>query len=337
MPIISWRNISVTDSRILKIWEAFAVGDAMGMPTEFMTLDQIEAAVGSSVTGLIPAELSQNHGDLPMGSVTDDTEQNLYLLRAFRQDGRVTADNVVEALKAWIRETDAVAKHYIGPSSIKALKAIDEGTPAAEAGMGGTTCGGIMRTPAAVLWKPEQTEEELADSIYYALIPTHNSSEALEAAGAYGFALKKALDGGSMDEIFAAAEKGAAVLMARAPWQSCAPSSAARLRAARTLQMDDNGLKRFLFDIWGTGLPSADVCGAVFAIFARAGKDVMRALSLGTTLGGDTDTTAALAAALSAAYAGGHNIPQEVTGTVLAVNRSLFSEKLPEALHAEQD
>ncbi|MBP3729769.1 MAG: ADP-ribosylglycohydrolase family protein, partial [Lachnospiraceae bacterium] len=84
----------------------------------------------------------------------------------------------VEALKAWIKETGAVEKQYIGPSSLKALEKIDGGMPAAQAGLGGTTCGGIMRTPAAVLWKQDQTREELADSIQRSLLPTHNSSEA---------------------------------------------------------------------------------------------------------------------------------------------------------------
>ena len=42
------------------------------------------------ITGLVDRllhpEESQNHADLPQGAVTDDTEQNLYLLAAYRAD-----------------------------------------------------------------------------------------------------------------------------------------------------------------------------------------------------------------------------------------------------------
>lgn len=322
------------ETKSKKIWEAFAVGDALGMPTEFMRPEDIRKELGGLPQELIPARLSYNHGDLPTGSVTDDTEQNLYLYAEAKARGGMTLEGTLKSLKAWIAETDAVAKHYIGPSSLKALAAIDEGAPAAEAGMVGTTCGGIMRTPAAFLWNTDQSESELADSIYFALLPTHNTSEALEAAGAYGFALRSAYRGEGLDRIFAAAERGGALLMERAVYKACAPSSVARLQKARRLarRMEQEELCRFLFEEWGTGLPSADVCGAVFALFAYAKKDVWLALQLSAVLGGDTDTIGALAGALCAAYAGGHNIPEKVTRTVMTVNRALFAGKCPEAL-----
>ena len=320
--------------REIALWQAFAVGDAMGMPTEFMRPEDIEKELGGRLPeGLLPAALSYNHGNLPTGSVTDDTEQNLYLLAQARGTGALTVEGTVEALKAWIRETGAVEKQYIGPSSLKALEKIEGGMPAAQAGMGGTTCGGIMRTPAAVLWKQDQTREELADSIQRSLLPTHNSSEALEAAGAYGFALEKALEGGSLPEILAAAGQGGACLMERAPYKACAPSACARIaKAEHMASFPEKEMLRLIFELWGTGLPSADVAGAVFAIFVKAGKDVWQAIRLATVIGGDTDTIAALAGALCAAYAGGHNIPESVLQQVLAVNRPLFEAKYPEGL-----
>lgn len=317
---------------VRKVWQAFAVGDAMGMPSEFMLPEDIRAAVGGLPDGLMDPKISYTHGDLPFASVTDDTEQNAYLLETFRREGAVTPGGVVDALKRWIRETAAVEKHYIGPSSLKALQAIDDGLPVEQAGLSGTTCGAIMRTPAAVLWKPEQSEEELEAAIHTACLPTHNTSEALESAGAYGFALACALHGGSMEEIYAAAERGGRKLMARAPWISAAPSSLARIRAGRTLGLEEEDLCRYLYELWGTGLPSADVCGAVFALFAVCGKDAWRAIRLASVLGGDTDTIGALVGALCTAYAGGHSIPEPVVEAVREANRPLFEAKLPEVL-----
>ena len=320
------------EKRILDIWKAFAAGDAMGMPTEFMTIDEIRAAVPELPESFVPSRLSKKHPDLPEGSVTDDTEQNLYLLAETEKAGCLTPEVSVTALKKWIRETGAVEKKVIGPSSLRALDAIENGMPVEKAGTGGTTCGGMMRTPAAVLWDPEQDESRLTESIYAALLPTHNTSEALEAAGAYGFALQTALRGGDLSSICEAAVRGGNALIRRAPEISCAPSSVERLLAARSLALPEDELLSFLFRVWGTGLPSADVCGAVFAVFFSAGKDVWKAVRLSTVLGGDTDTIGALSAALCCAYAGRSNIPPSVTGRILDVNKDLFRAKLPPIL-----
>ena len=329
------------EDKVRAVWLAFAVGDAMGMPTEFMRPEDIRERMplgpDGLPEGLLPPEASYTHADLEAGSVTDDTEQNLYLMAEHRARGGVTPEGVLCALEAWIAETGAVEKHYIGPSSLKALESIRKGTPAAEAGRGGTTCGGIMRTPSALLWKPEQTEEELEENILMSLLPTHNTSEALEAAGAYGFALRAALGGAGLETIFSEAVRGGEKLIGRAEWKNCAPSSVERIRRAAAMAKscrpgDDVSQRRILqsiFDLWGTGLPSADVAGAVFAIFSMAKKDVWLAIRLSAVIGGDTDTIGALAGALSAAYAGGHNIPEAVVGTVLRKNEALIREKLP--------
>jgi ADP-ribosylglycohydrolase len=140
----------ITAHHIEAILEGFAVGDAMGMSTEFMTRTQIAKTLGE-VTTLVESHLSANHSDLPKGSVTDDTEQTLYLLDRYLKQG-VTIDSTVEGLLAWIDESDAVAKRYIGPSSLKALKAIKDGVDPKEAGKHGTTCGGLMRTLAPTLY-----------------------------------------------------------------------------------------------------------------------------------------------------------------------------------------
>ena len=167
--------------RVTACLTAFACGDALGMATEFMTREQIEGAFPGGVTRLLEQKDSQNHGDLTPGSVTDDTEQVAYLLERYRAKGEVTVEDTVDALLAWIRETGAVEKHYIGPSSLKALTAIKNGADPATTGSG-TTCGGIMRTPAAVCFDPDQTMAALRENVRTALLHTQNTTESLEAA-----------------------------------------------------------------------------------------------------------------------------------------------------------
>jgi len=303
---------------------AFACGDALGMATEFMTRDDIERRFPDGVRDLLGAEDSQNHGDLTPGSVTDDTEQVAYLLDLYRQRGAVTVEDTVTGLLRWIRETGAVEKHYIGPSSLKALQAIEQSADPATTGMG-TTCGGIMRTPAAVCFDPDQPMEDLRKNVRAALLPTHNTSEALEAAGCYGAALFTALNGGTVQEVIEAALENGPLTEALAPWRGCAASSVARIREAASWgRLPRAELFHRLYDLWGTGLPSADVCGAVFAIFLAAGGSAYEAISLGASLGGDTDTIAALAGALTAAQAGQCDVPAAIWRTVKAVNEDIL-------------
>lgn len=313
--------------RVRAVLEAFACGDALGAPTEFMTRQQIREQWGR-VSGLIDPAQSQNHANLPYASVTDDTEQNVYLLEAYAAGGSVDVYETAQRLLDWAKTTGAEEKRYIGPSSLAALRAIREGGDPYRAGLGGTTCGGIMRTPCAVLFRPRQTEDELEGNILRCLIPTHYTSTAMEAAGAYGFALRRALAGAGMAEILSAAYDGAARLAAKAPWQTCAPSCAARIAVweRRAAGLEEGELLDELYSLYGTGLPSADVCGAVFAIFLAAGKDVFRALCMAASVGGDTDTIAALAGGLCAAYAGGHNIPDDIVTAVARANKLDFEQ-----------
>lgn len=308
-------------NRVRDVFTALAVGDAMGMPTEFMTRREIKEAFGVPDRLLLPEE-SQKHGNLPHATVTDDTEQNLWLYRLYLEKGKVDVTQTANSLLDWAEVTGAAEKKYIGPSSLRALNAIKSGEDPSTAGIFGTTCGGIMRTPSAVLYRDHANEEELAEDIRSCLICTHNTSEALEAAGAYGFALHAAMHGAAMEEIIDAAIRGGNRLIALAPYQGCAPSSVERIKLALKLSeaMTDESLMDYVYDIMGAGLPSADVAGAAFAIFFAAKDDVWKAIRLGAGLGGDTDTIAALAGALCAAYAGKLNIPAEIIEKVFAAN-----------------
>ncbi|MBA7635202.1 hypothetical protein ES703_42803 [subsurface metagenome] len=62
--------------------EAFAVGDALGMPTEFMTHEAIKSKFGL-VEKLLDPSVSPIHPNLKKGQITDDTEQNLYLIETY--------------------------------------------------------------------------------------------------------------------------------------------------------------------------------------------------------------------------------------------------------------
>lgn len=319
------------EKKITSVLEALVTGDAMGMPTEFMTRKEIIEKFDGWVTCLIDTNESKLHKDLKTGSVTDDSEENLFLLEEYEKAGKVTVEATVNGLLKWVSETDAIEKKYIGPSALKSLNDIKRGVSPYESGKRGTTCGGLMRTPCAFLCAPNQTEDELAVNILRCLLPTHNTSEAMEAAGAYGFALRSAFHGSCFEEIIEAAMRGGERLVEFVEAINSAPSSRARIREIiiKSREMEESQLMDWLHEVLGNGLSSADVCGAVFGAFAMAGGDVFKAICMGASMGGDTDTIAALAGALSAAFVGNHNIPGKILETVKCVNH-LELERLSE-------
>ena len=304
------------------VLEALAVGDALGMPTEFMTQTDIDR-VYPEINGLLDPGKSYTHFELPYGSVTDDTEQNLYLARAYTAAGEITVENSAEALSRWVVECDAIAKKYIGPSSMKALNAIKEGVSPMEAGRSGTTNGGIMRTPSLVLCAGRGDEDHLLHCIRMGCIPTHHTSQAISAAAAYGFALRAILDGREIPEILEAAQRGARRAYESVDYVAAAPDCIARLMKIQEDLKEDSSdarIRHLLFHVYGNGLESIDAFTVAMTVFLAKGKDVFGALKLCASLGGDTDTVGALTGALCAAYAGGHNIPEDILRTVIENN-----------------
>ena len=308
------------------ILEAFAVGDALGMATEFMTRAEISDRFGL-VDKLLEPALSKNHSDLRKGQVTDDTEQVLALLDEYCDKGRIDPRETAERLLRWVKESGAIEKRYIGPSSKAALLAIAEGADPAKTGLAGTTCGGVMRSPAAALFAL-CNDLPIDDSVKACLLATHNTRPALESAAAYAYALREALAGGDSMAVIAASIQGASAGAALAPWAFCGPSLAARLehfQGIRERFAAPDAVLDFLYGVYGTGLESIDVAAAAICIFIYAPKDTWLCLRMGASVGGDTDTIAALAGGLSAACCAAegkrHNIPSLIVDEVVAGNK----------------
>lgn len=317
-------------SRLLsRYYRFFACGDAVGKATEFMTPSDIRSNMGR-ITGLVEPSRSITHPDLPIWAVTDDTEQNLWLLRRYLADGKVTIENTVSELLRWIEGTGAVEKHYIGPSSLKALKGIETGEDPMNAGINGTTCGGIMRAPAAV-FASILLNQDIDDCVYNALVCTHNNSVALESAYAYAYALRFLADNilagkpelNTLEAMLSKAVEGCRKGLAKAPWTSASAGLLPRLEFIRQEGIglwDEDRVKDFLYGVLGTGLPSYETSGAVFLLNMWS-DDPMRIMFTAAETGGDTDTIAALACSLACLRNLSAELPADMERTVVEMNR----------------
>lgn len=304
--------------KVIALLQALAVGDSFGKSTEFATRADIKKKF-KEIDHFLTAEEALAHRDMRYAQVTDDTEQNFFFIEDYARAGEITPEVAARSILRWYEETPEPEK-YIGPSSRKAIYALKEGVPISQAGCTGTSCGGIMRAPVAFLCS--STLEELEENVFSTLCPTHNTPTAMEAAMGYAFALWAAWQGQSISQIQELAligcRRGRERFGPEADY-GCQPSCDERLlhlqRIWDSFSTQDE-LLDFLFYVYGTTISSCDVFSASMAIFLWAEKDVFLAVRMAAVLGGDTDTIGCLAAALCCAYAGGHNIPEELVSAV---------------------
>lgn len=313
----------MTQTLIKNLLEALAVGDSFAKVTEFASREQIKATYQSIDTLLYPKD-SLAHKDMEYATVTDDTEQNIFLLQDYCRLSRISPEVAAYSLIRWYDEAPDPEK-YIGPSSKKAILAIKDGAAIETAGTAGTSCGGIMRVPAPFLCSTDLVS--LHKNIISTLLPTHNNNLAMEAAMGYGYALHAISINHSIEDIIEAAIIGCEIgrrFHLKDMDLSCFPSCKARIPVLldyiRQFRSEEE-LLDFLFYVFGTTISSCDVFIASLALFLWCRQDVFQAIRMSAMLGGDTDTIGCLAAVLCCCYGKGHNIPESIVNTVVTVNR----------------
>ncbi|AKU17187.1 ADP-ribosylglycohydrolase family protein [Luteipulveratus mongoliensis] len=304
-----------------------AVGDALGMPTQSFTRAEIQARFGR-LTTLVDAPPDQPIApDVPAGQVTDDTEQML-LLAAELVEGHGHADPArwAGALDAWEQDMTARgSRDLLGPSTRRAIDLIRAGIDPAEAGASGTTNGAAMRIAPlglALAWG-ESSAQHLAfvERVAQTCLPTHHTGVAIAGAAAVAAAISCALDGGAYDDLVAAA-LAAARLGERCGTSVPGPSVAGRLEwvlGSRTERSGD-ALDDWLYDVVGTTVATTESVPTAFALLEDALSDPRAGLSRAASLGGDTDTIAAILGAITGARLGRSGLPQDWCETVERVN-----------------
>jgi ADP-ribosylglycohydrolase len=114
-----------------------AIGDALGMPVEGMTRNQIRLIYGE-IKDFLPSP----YGDLKAGEWTDDTEQMLVLAESIVETTYFSPENFAEKLKDWFMNTES---RRVGPTSRRAVSNLLSGLPWNKAGVNSDTCGAAMR------------------------------------------------------------------------------------------------------------------------------------------------------------------------------------------------
>jgi ADP-ribosylglycohydrolase len=333
--------IMETPSRARGALYGLAVGDALGMPTQLLSRQEIRARWGSLLTGFEPAPPGHPiAAGMPAGAVTDDTEQAVMLGRLLvRGGGQVDPGELAQALVSWERDTaERGFLDLLGPSTKRAVAAVLAGTPPEEAGATGDTNGAAMRIAPvgiAVAVEPEfpGSLPALVDQVVAASSVTHNTGLALAGAAAVAAAVSAGISGAGIAGATALAIDAARIAAGRGHWVAGA-DVAARIEWATSLVA---GLSRaraaeLIYTLVGTSLATQESVPAAFAVLAAESADPWRACLLAASLGGDCDTIAAMAGAIAGSCHGVTAFPPEAIAVIDAQGLDLAA--LADDLHA---
>lgn len=307
-----------------------AIGDALGMPTQSLPRALIVDRYGEVIDGFHPAPDDQPlAAGMPAGSITDDTEQAILLGRlVVSSDGRVDGRELAQQLLEWEDSMRARGSlDLLGPSTKRAIDELLQGTDINETGRFGTTNGAAMRITPVGIATPSNNPDLLLDRVIASSAATHNTGLALSAAAAVAAAVSAGIDGATVPEATDAAILAASRASKSGHWVAGA-DVATRIRWAISLIDTAPGntpprpgaVSALLYDLVGTSLASQESVPAAFAVLAAFPDDPWLAVRLAASVGGDTDTIAAIAGAVTGACHGVNAFPAEARATVADVN-----------------
>ena len=295
-------------SRAYGALAGLALGDALGMPTQAMSPQQIQTVYGH-VTGLVDGDKSQPYAPgMAAGSVTDDTEQALLiaslLLKGHGSGLNLDAGEFSHALLAW--EDSMIERgslDLLGPSTKAALERVRAGENPLRVGGEGTTNGAAMRVTPIGIAASTSDRQLFADAVWSSCQVTHATRQGFQSAALVAAAVSLGIDAGAADvtALLWEAVDFVRSLPERGAWSPEPDVVAATHRALKLAAQPSSSLE-WLAEQIGTAVASAQAIPMAFALLARDPSP--RALLQAANLGGDTDTIGAIAGAILGASLG---------------------------------
>ena len=302
-------------SRAYGALAGLALGDALGMPTQEMSPEQIRAVYGR-ITGLVDGDASQPYAPgMPAGSVTDDTEQALLVASLLvrgrgSSSGRVALDagEFAHALLAW--EDSMIERgslDLLGPSTKAALELVRAGEDPLSVGGAGTTNGAAMRVTPIGIAMSTADPEAFADAVWSSCQVTHATRQGFQSAALVAAAVSMGIDwdtpsASDMTALLWKAVSYVDSLPERGAWTPDPDVVAATRRAMQLVANPASSSLECLVEQVGTSVASAQAIPMAFALLARDPSP--RALLDAANIGGDTDTIGAIAGAILGAVLG---------------------------------
>ena len=330
-------------SRAYGALAGLALGDALGMPTQAMSPQQIRSVYGT-ITGLVDGDASQPYAPgMPAGSVTDDTEQALLiaslLIRGRGSSSGHVALNAVEFAHALLAWEDSMIERgsldLLGPSTKAALERVRAGEDPLTVGGEGTTNGAAMRvTPIGIAVSTEDPEA-FAKAVWSSCRVTHATRQGFQSAALVAAAVSMGIDAARSPSLDLRSLLWKAVtyvdsLPERGAWTPDPDVIAATRRAMQLAVNPTSSSLECLVEQVGTSVASAHAIPMAFALLARDPSP--RALLDAANIGGDTDTIGAIAGAILGAVLGVEVLPADSLSMIEEVSHLGLSSVAGELL-----
>jgi ADP-ribosylglycohydrolase len=303
-----------------------AYGDSFGMPTSLWPPELIHKNFPDGVNELVPAPDGHViHNGLAAGQVTDDTQQTLILADLFIETKQFDRNGAAQKLLLWAKSLNAFANSLLGPSSLKALKLIEAGTPVELTGLMGDTNGAAMRIAPAGIVHPGNYDAVIKD-VEEICIPTHYTNIAISGASAVACAVSAGMAGKDMDSVIAAymygAEKG---MKLGNTWYGASIIK----RTEMALKLISSGksekdIWQDLYDYVGAGVAMTEAAPTSLALVVMYNGNPLKTAYAAANMGGDCDTIGAIAGGMAGAFTGSDIFPVNIIEQLSSVNKVNF-------------
>ena len=310
-----------------------AVGDALGAPLEGWSRERI-AQLPNVTDGYRQLSCGKDPSSrirYPMGQYTDDTQLTMAIARSLVAREDVDGADIAREFAALWRTREIVGA---GPVADRAVRRFIEGIDWQEAALPDDLPwnGAAMRIAPVGLWDCDR-KDRLADDVEVASVVTHRHPLAIDAALAVATAVLHGVAESTIDEAHYLDEVARSV-------EARSPQFAGQVRQLRAwLRLpEDEALMAIVGSAQrrkasGFGVPALAVPTvlAAFYAFLRSPGDFVATVDCALRVGGDVDTVAAIAGAISGAHNGLTAIPEDlVTGVkdsaeILDLGRRLFA------------
>lgn len=315
------------NTRALGAFYGLALGDALGMPTQSLSREQIKARFGA-ITALEDAHADQPIApNMPAGSITDDTEQAILVGQLLVDGhGKIEPAELARRLIDWEAAMRAKgSQDLLGPSTKRAIEMILAGHTPQEAGRYGTTNGAAMRiTPVGIAANVSDPQAFL-EAVIQACQVTHNTNLGISSAAAVAAVISAGINGVDLGEALNLGVQVAQQAEGHGHWIA-GGRIATRISWARTLSVDSGDKALFadlLYELIGTSVASQESVVVSFALAQQVAVGEMTAfdaLCLAASLGGDTDTIAGILGAMLGACLGMPCWPEAMIEQIKQVN-----------------
>jgi ADP-ribosylglycohydrolase len=292
-----------------------AIGDALGWPTEFMTVPKIKTKYGpDGITELQKPAI-----------FTDDTQMSIAIAEALIRTGEKDIDPVMDAVRdEFIKWSHSPENNRApGNACLKGVRNLEKGIHWCQSGVPDSKgCGSAMRV-APIGYLYQHHPEKLREVAHSTGICTHGHPTADAASIGAAYLVKLALDGiETKDMIFQLLKFTSGI---------SSEFDQAILKINTCINWDD---EQKALKYLGEGWVGEEAVALALYCFLRYPTDYKKAVIRGANTNGDSDSIACIAGSISGAYLGIDAIPTE---WATQIEKSDYIRSLAERLFAKKE